>query len=292
MPIVSSWPLAAGSQRYILPAFAREQLATDARSQDCYPEAMGFYAHAAGHAMQRTAAEHEDHLLLFCVQGQAQLTVDAASHSLRPGMLALLPAAQAHAYQAHDDQPWSLFWVHFQASPAFLAPLLEARSWALLQAEHPVLLQAEWRALLETASPGFEATALQLTAARLRLLLLHLAWLRPRQAQSRSRLDIAALQAFMQLHLHRSLSLEELAAEAGMEKFHFAKTFRRLVGQAPLQHFQHLRMARACAWLDAGEAQISAIAKRLGYDDVAYFSRQFRQVIGLSPTAYRELKRG
>lgn len=294
MPILSSWPLASGSQRYVIPAFARQHLAADVRSRDCYPEAMGFYAAAAGHAMQRSPGEHEDHLLFYCVQGSASMEVEGVVQTVRAGMLVLLPAGVAHVYQADSRDPWSLYWVHMQGQgvEAFLAPLLQGRSWGLLAPGLPPALLADWRALLEAGSPGFEPAALQLAAGRLRQLLLQLAWLSSRGQRARSRLDVAALQQFMQQRLDQALTLEQLAAAAGMEKFHFAKVFRRLVGQAPLQHFQHLRMARACAWLDAGEESIGAIAQRLGYDDAPYFSRQFRQVIGMSPSAYRELKRG
>ncbi|MGH8491649.1 MAG: helix-turn-helix domain-containing protein [Moraxellaceae bacterium] len=294
MPIVSFWPLAAGSQRYVIPAFARQLLATDRRSRDCHPEAMGFYSRAAGHAMERSPEEHEDHLLLYCVQGRAMLEVEGSVHVLDAGMLTLLPAGVAHAYRADSSDPWSLYWVHVQGDAVedFLAPLLEGRAWALLSPGLSSALLADWRSLLEAATPGFEAAALQLAAARLRQLLLHLAWLGSRSPQARSRLDVTALQLFMQQHLDAALSLEQLAAVAGMEKFHFAKTFKRLTGQSPLQHFQHLRMARACEWLDAGEEGVAVIAQRLGYGDAPYFSRQFRQVRGMSPSAYRALKRG
>jgi len=294
MPIVSSWPLAAGSQRYVIPAFARQLLAADRRSRDCYPEAMGFYGHAAGHAMQRSPAEHEEHLLLYCVQGRATLEVGDSSQVLQAGTLAVLPAGVAHAYRADSRDPWSLYWVHLSGEGVadFLMPLLDDKPWAVLAPGLSPALLADWRSLLEAGTPGFEPAALQLVAARLRQVLVHLAWLGSRSSQARSRLDVSALQNFMQQHLQESLSLEQLAAVAGMEKFHFAKTFRRLTGQAPLQHFQHLRMARACEWLDAGEEGVAVIAQRLGYSDAPYFSRQFRQVIGMAPSAYRLLKRG
>jgi AraC-like DNA-binding protein len=294
MPLVSSWPLGPGSQRYIIPPFALALLAEDLRSRDCHPEAMGFYETAAGHAMQRSRVEHEDHLLLYCVQGEAQLEVDGQQQPMRAGMLAVLPAGVAHAYRADALRPWSLYWAHLNGCEvgAFLQPLLNGQDWAVLATGTTPALLADWRALLEMRSPGFEPAALQLATARLRQLLLHAAWLAGRSMGPRSRLDVAALQGFMQSHLHESLSLEQLAAQAGMEKFHFAKTFRRLTGQSPLQHFQHLRMTRACEWLDAGEEGVGEIAQRLGYADAPYFSRQFRLVIGMSPSAYRALKRG
>lgn len=294
MTLVSSWPLGPASLRYILPPFAQGLLAEDARSQDCYPLAMGYYDRALGHRMQRSAQEHEDHLLLYCVQGLGRLRLARQVIPVRPGMLVLLPAGQAHAYEADDAQPWSLYWAHAAGArvPDFLHPLLAGQPCALLAPGVQPALMADWRALLDTRSPGFEPAALQLAAARLRQLLAHLALVAGRSPGPRSRLDVAALQQFMQARLAEPLSLAVLAAQAGMERFHFAKTFRRLTGQSPLQHFLHLRMHRACEWLDEGEGRIGEIAQRLGYDDAAYFSRQFREVIGMSPSAYRALKRG
>lgn len=294
MPLVSSWPLNAGSSRYIIPPFALAVLASDARSRDCYPEAMGYYEKAASHAMRRSPLEHEDHLLLYCVQGEARLELEDEQAAIRPGMLVVLPAGLAHTYQADAKQPWSLYWTHIggRGVEDFLAPLLKGQPYALLMLGLQPALLADWRALLEMRSPGFEPAALQLAAARLRQLLVHAAWLVRRDNDPRSRLDVAAVQVFMQAHLTQPLTLAQLAEAAGMEKFHFAKTFKRLTGQAPLQHFLHLRMTRACEWLDGGEESVGEIAERLGYSDAPYFSRQFRQVIGMAPSAYRALKRG
>lgn len=294
MPLVSSWPLGPGSLRYIIPPFALSALAGDARSHDCYPEAMGYYEAAAGHVMQRSPAEHEDHLLLYCVQGRARLEAGRAATLIQPGTLVVMPAGQGHHYRADDNQPWSLYWVHAggRAVQDFLQPLLAGQPHAVLSLGVQPALVNDWRALLEMRSPGFEPAALQLAAARLRQLLAHMALLAGRGAGPRSRLDVAAVQQHMQRHLREALTLEALADVAGMEKFHFAKTFKRLTGQSPLQHFLHLRMTRACEWLDMGEESIGEIAQRLGYSDAPYFSRQFRQVIGMAPSAYRALKRG
>jgi AraC-like DNA-binding protein len=306
MPLVSSWPLNSGSLRYIIPPFALAVLATDVRSRDCYPDALGYYEAAADHAMQRSQSEHEDHLLLYCTQGEATLEVDDVELVISAGMLVILPAGTAHRYSASTQRPWSLYWVHVCGSAVneFMAPLLNERinqrlnetlneqTYAVLTLGTPPALLADWRGLIEMRSPGFEPAALQLAAARLRQLLVHIAWLARSGSGPRSRLDTAVIQQFMQAHLTEAVTLTQLADVAGMEKFHFAKTFKRLVGQSPLQHFLHLRMTRACEWLDAGEEGISEIAQRLGYSDAPYFSRQFRQIIGMAPSAYRALKRG
>lgn len=294
MPQTSSWPLTANSVRYVIPPFALEGLAADMRSRDLYPEAVGHYVSAAGHVMQRSPEEHEDHLLMHCVQGSGWLEVAGDRQTVRAGDVMVLPAGNGHAYGADTTSPWTLYWCHLGGATvdAFLSPLLGGERFVLNHAGVSTPLLSEWQALLECRSPGYEPERLQLMAARLRLLLLVLAQSGRQAGGVRSRLDVAMVQAWMQAHLDQAVSLEHLAVVAGMEKFHFARTFRRLTGQAPLAHFQHRRMAKACEWLDAGEEGIGEIALRLGYTDPHYFSRQFRQVIGMAPSAYRALKRG
>ncbi|MDP2228517.1 MAG: AraC family transcriptional regulator [Moraxellaceae bacterium] len=294
MPLLSSWALDSASRRYVIPPFALGLLAADVRSRDCHPEAVGQYVQAIGHAMQRSRAEHEDHLLMHCVQGRGWLEVDGQRQPIGPGDAVLLPAGVAHAYAADVGQPWTLYWAHFggDAVQAWLAPLLAGQAWRRLHPGLSPLLLAEWRALLESRAGGYEPDALQVMTARLRLLLGLLAQAGQGALRSSGRLDVAAVQAWMQAHLDQPITLAELAAVAGMEKFHFARRFRSATGQAPVQHFLHRRMARACEWLDAGEDGIGEIANRLGYADAHYFSRQFRQIIGMAPSAYRALKRG
>lgn len=296
MPLLSSWPLSAASLRYVIPPSALARLAADARSRDCHPVAVGQYVQAAGHAMQRSAGEHEDHLLMYCVQGRGELRVpgDGPAQAVGPGDALLLPAGVAHAYGAAAGQPWTLYWAHLGGAAVadWLRPLLAGAAWRQFHPGLAPALQAEWRALLEARAPGFEPEALQVLTARLRLVLALLAAAGQGAQRHPGRLDVAAVQAWMQAHLDQPVTLAQLAAVAGLEKFHFARRFRAATGQAPLQHFLHRRMARACEWLDAGHESIAEIAARLGYADAHYFSRQFRQIIGLSPSAYRAQKRG
>ncbi len=48
-----------------------------------------------------------------------------------------------------------------------------------------------------------------------------------------------------------------------------------------------MKIEYACQLLDSSELSVKAIADAVGYDDALYFSRLFRQTMGLSPRAYR-----
>lgn len=308
MPIHSPWSLNPDSRRWLVPPAARAALARHPLGHELWPEALGVYRQAAGHAMARGAGEHEDHLLLYCVAGQGEVSWedaaggrdggDGASASpggavpVVPGTLVLLPAGVAHAYQADARQPWTLYWVHFAGPRAadFLAPLLAGR--AAAAALVGMGLVPDFEALLARTREGFVLPSLLHAANTLRALLTHAALLAPRHQARRGRFDVWAVQAWMQAHLDEPVTLDQLAAAFGFERFHFAKTYRRLTGRAPLTHFLHLKMERAARLLDGGELRVSEVAAVLGYDDAHYFSRQFRRLMGVSPSAYRALKRG
>lgn len=75
--------------------------------------------------------------------------------------------------------------------------------------------------------------------------------------------------------------MRQAATDLGMSYEYFRKQFRKAVGMAPAAYQLRERMNLACEWLSHHGVQ--ATADRLGYSDVAFFSRQFKQVMGQSP---------
>lgn len=78
-----------------------------------------------------------------------------------------------------------------------------------------------------------------------------------------------------------------LAAEVGMSLTTLRRRFREATGQTLHQHHLACRVTEAKRRLSDSDEPIKLIAQRLGYRDVFYFSRQFRQLAGTSPAAYR-----
>lgn len=286
----SNWPLPANGVRFITPPRLRRLLARHPLAQGCYPLALGFYPEALGHRMSRPAPD--DHLLIYCRAGQGWLQTTDGRLAVGGGDLLLLPKGQAHLYGADPARPWTLYWVHFDGELVadFLRPLGKGPLWRI--GVQPRLL-AEFDALLNLRKQGLSLPHFIYAAHQLQALLASLAVLPARvQLKSGRVLDVDAVQAMMRAHLHDSLNLDELAAQFKLSRFHFAKTYRALTGHAPIQDFIQLKMAHACRLLDEGEQGIRQVAEQLGYDDVYYFSRLFRKVVGMAPSHYRALHQG
>ena len=91
----------------------------------------------------------------------------------------------------------------------------------------------------------------------------------------------------IETHYSRSHSLTSLAREAGMSPFHFARTFRDLVGTPPHQYLRNVRLVRAAERLRDGEA-VTATCYEVGFANLSHFIRSFRRRYGCVPSEIRK----
>jgi AraC family transcriptional regulator len=96
---------------------------------------------------------------------------------------------------------------------------------------------------------------------------------------------------YVEDRLAESISLEDLANEACLSPFHFARLFRQSIGLAPHQYLTERRIRRAQEMIVRGGASLTEVAMDTGFGSQASFCRAFRKATGASPKAYRELHR-
>ena len=74
----------------------------------------------------------------------------------------------------------------------------------------------------------------------------------------------------------------------GITETHFRRLFKSVYGTTPVKFVNGLRVERAAELLADSDIPISEISGMVGYNDVYYFSRMFKKIIGVSPGAYRK----
>jgi len=93
---------------------------------------------------------------------------------------------------------------------------------------------------------------------------------------------------FIETNSSASLNLEAIAQEACLSKFHFSRLFKSHVGISPKQFVLTLRINRALTMLRNPDLNISTVALQAGFNELGEFTRQFRRLIGLTPSAFRD----
>jgi len=92
---------------------------------------------------------------------------------------------------------------------------------------------------------------------------------------------------FMHARLGDALTLEMLAAVAGLSPFHFLREFKRAHDATPQQMLMALRLFDAKQRLAAGEAP-AAVAAAAGLTDQAHLTRAFVRRYGVTPGRYQQ----
>jgi AraC-like DNA-binding protein len=110
----------------------------------------------------------------------------------------------------------------------------------------------------------------------------------PPQVSGRDERRIADVLRAIEDHAAEPLDLDQLAALAGLSKYHFLRTFRRVVGRSPYQYLLAARMHRAALALLESDQPISEIAFAAGFGDLSTFNRRFRDSFGATPREFRQ----
>ena len=94
--------------------------------------------------------------------------------------------------------------------------------------------------------------------------------------------------SYINSHLYHTISIDELASIACVNKSYFIRLFVRAIGMSPLQFINKKKIAHAELLLITDDLPIKEIAYKLGYSEPSYFIRQFKNVTGTTPMLYRK----
>ena len=84
----------------------------------------------------------------------------------------------------------------------------------------------------------------------------------------------------------KDISMEQLAALCGISYSYFKKIFVKRFSQSPKKYIIGLKINNACELLKSETYTVSQISDMCGFSDIYFFSRQFKDYMGLSPTTF------
>ncbi|NLO02724.1 MAG: AraC family transcriptional regulator [Bacteroidales bacterium] len=93
--------------------------------------------------------------------------------------------------------------------------------------------------------------------------------------------------SFLEKNLRKKLTLNQISREVGYSPTYFTTLFRKETNYPPMSYFAHLKILKACEFLDYTKMKIKEISFRLGYSDPYYFTRDFKKKMGMPPRQYR-----
>jgi AraC-like DNA-binding protein len=279
-----------GQRAIVLPSKILKVCSENPLIKNLYITDIGFYPKAKYHFRERNSGISQ-HILIYCTDGAGWLRLQNQEISISRGDVLVIPSNTAHQYESSEDNPWSIYWMHIKGNSSndFVDMITRNKT----EFSHPVNFSEErirmFNILYSTLENGYSADNLGFINMSLWYFLSSFLFpepfLQPYSVTEKDAIDISI--EFMQQNLDMPLTLNELAAEVHISPSHYSALFRKKTGYPPLEYFNHIKIQKACQYLQFTNLQVKEIAYKLGINDPSYFSRFFTNVMGQSPNLYR-----
>ncbi|QTE22601.1 helix-turn-helix domain-containing protein [Polaribacter cellanae] len=255
---------------------------------------IGYYPNAYHHYRKRKGISQN--ILIYCVNGEGWVEIDEKKQQITENEYIIISAETAHKYGANNNNPWSIYWIHFTGNKAESLINHPNKKVAIHLTSNSrfrdrILLFEE---IFNNLEMGYSKDNLEYANICLWHMLGSLRYVsqfrKVKEIQASDRISKSI--TYMKEHLNEKISLDTLAKDAQLSVSQFCTLFKKKTAISPLNYLTHLKIRKACNLLDFSDLKVNEIAIKVGYQDSFYFSRVFTKTMGNSPRNYRNLKKG
>lgn len=225
--------------------------------------------------------------LYWIKSGQGAVIYPDHTVTLEPGKLFIFPAFKAARYLCPKEM--DLYWIHFKAQLFGSLEIFDLLEWkTVVPAPHNEdmveIFKQFFDAMYADDTPKYFAAD-----GLLRRILGLFATDASHQNERLQNLQrfMPAI-SYIEQNLHRSISLKELTKIVPLQYAYFCDLFSKTMGQSPIDYINYKRIERAQFLMSQEKKPLKEIAASVGFQDVYYFSRVFKKIVGIAPAHYRK----
>ena len=259
-----------------------------------YVTDIGYYPNALYHHRQRSHGINQ-HILIYCVRGNGWARIEDKKYTISPGDFILFPANSPHEYAADEQTPWTIYWMHFKGTSSldFINMMLKRMGGHVASISFQENRLHLFEEIYTSVERGYSTDNLCYASLSLQYFLGSCCFDNNYNylATHEKKDSITLCVNYLQKHIDKTLTLQEIAEAVNLSVSHFAAIFKKSTGFSIIEYFNHLKTQKACQYLQFTDLRVNEIADRLGIEDPYYFSRMFTKIIGMSPNKYRSRKK-
>ncbi len=210
--------------------------------------------------------------LIIMLKGRMSVHIDGRVEQVQAGDVLLYIAGTIHEEISDKEDPVESLFLSISTG------MFVGADWRLQDREGRVRQLGAWiyadRSALSEEGAGARHTLLVALFAELARLQKH-----PEEDAT----VLSVTRHYIQRHLTKKITLDKLAREAGLSKFHYSRVYRALAGCTPMETVREMRLNYACQLLLTTHLPLKQIAPLAGLGDEYQFSHLFRKHHGMSP---------
>ncbi len=251
---------------------------------------------------------HDFHQLTVITRGNATLVLNGISYPIRTGDVYVINSFSAHYLKEIRDLEFINVLFYLQDLEAsceslinsdgfrrlfYLQPIHEGQtrpgnifSLDYMEAETVNRILEQMLKELETNLPGFDI----MIQSGFLMLITYLTRICNHNIEHRPSMYALQLHQaveYLETNFADPISISELSEVCNITERQLRNIFERVYGCTPLHYLWNIRIRKACFYLASTDLPIAEIAALTGFEDSNYFSRKFRQALGVTPRDYR-----
>ncbi len=227
-------------------------------------------------------------VLAMCQAGRAHYACSGVQVEVTPGTMLLFHRQVRHSAWSDVSEPWSFYAVGFElrGGDGAAGRRLSQLPWHARPANSRQVLE-EWTQLHRTWTGRLPGYSLACRGIIHTLMHHYIVAARRQQPNVPHARRLEQTLELLHANVGRIFAVEDLARRAGLSASRFRVLFRRHTGCSVTRYQNRLRIAAAADLLRSGQYSVTDAADEMGFRDVYYFSRLFKRITGMPPSAWR-----
>lgn len=256
-----------------------------------------------------TSHWHREVEILCFQKGCAQVLLSGREYPVKAGDILFVNQGELHQISSTDpgllyhacDFPLDFlcFAGYDYAQSNYLDPLSDKELFfpTLLSHDSPaaVPVYEELLDIIETFDrklPGYElrvkASLLKVISCLIQNRLLLTTEEMGKKANAGKDRQLKEIVSYIQEHYDEKLYLEDIADAFHMSGKYFSRYFKQNFGRNFVEYLNNFRIEKACTRLASTDMTILEISLLVGFDNLSYFIRKFKEITGFTPSSYRD----
>ena len=285
----------SGQRSIVLPSAIIKEVSRKVFIRNLYVTDIGYYPGARFHFRERKKGCTQN-IFIYCTSGEGWIIANKKKYLISKGDFVLIPSGTSHIYGANEGNPWTIYWLHISGNDAgffFNDTQVVVKQLPVNDVRKNFRINL-FEGIYQTLEMGYGIENLEYSSICLMHFLASFKY--PGQFNQIQKSDyndkVSKSIQYMRQHLSQRISLKDLAKFVELSTSHYSFIFRKKTYHPPMDYLIHLRIQKACQYLDNTTLLIKEIATSTGFDDPYYFSRIFKKIMGFSPLKYRKMEKG
>lgn len=253
-----------------------------------YVQEVGYFKAFPGYYTERENLN--SFLIVYTIAGEGRLRYEGAEYRAGAGQCFYINCMKHHYYTSGTEEEWEFLWVHFQGSSALgYYEQFAGGGFRVIDVEEPFLFDSGLRRLLAIHQKKTVTT--EITASRILVTLLSELLIQNCIKQTGKFVlpkPVKKAAAYIERNFMQQLTLDEIAAEVGMDKYYLAKEYKKHIGMPVHESVIIARISKAKELLKYSDQTVEEITYACGMNHVSHFINLFKEREGTTPLGYRK----